>query len=87
MDIVLALKSVPELGIKDERDFFTLMPAELMDYGLGEEIVVQMRIPVHKTSGQLKGRIRAAVTEAIKRHLPDAEVECAIDMPILKPVS
>ncbi len=40
--IVQALKSVPELGIKNEKSITCLFPTDMMQYGLGTEIIVEV---------------------------------------------
>lgn len=80
-DIVEAVVGVPELKLKTENDFYTLFPSDLMLKGLGSDIVVEMMIPMGGHIYELELRIIARVTSAIKKHLPDAYVQCTLNAP------
>ena len=41
-DIVKAVVGIRELGFKDENDMTCLFPADMMKYGLGSEIIVEI---------------------------------------------
>lgn len=40
--IVSAVVGIPELGLHDENDITCLFPSDLMAYGLGDEIIVEI---------------------------------------------
>jgi hypothetical protein len=80
-DIVSAMAAIPELSIKTQNDFYTLFPTDLMKLGLGEEIVVESRVPVRMKSENLRKQIENGLMAALMKHLPDARYEFATDMP------
>ena len=41
-NIVQAVVGITELGLKDESDMTCLFPPDMMSYGLGEEIVIEV---------------------------------------------
>jgi hypothetical protein len=40
--IVAAVVEIPELGLKDGRDMTVLFPSDMMQFGLGKDIVVEV---------------------------------------------
>jgi hypothetical protein len=76
-DIVNAVISIPEVGVKDEREMLNLFPKDHMEYGLGTEIVVEV------TSAPRCGKfaldkLAQAVGSAVKKFFPKATVECDV---------
>jgi hypothetical protein len=79
--IVEAVISVSELGFKDENDMTCLFPPDLMKYGLGTEIIVEISGLFKKSERTRKVRQQLAksVGEAVKGLYPSTEkVECFV---------
>lgn len=78
--IVKAVVSVAELGIKSQNDITCLFPPDLMKYGLGEEIIIEVGGLYQKPERTKKVRQRLArnIGEAVKELYPKARVECFI---------
>lgn len=81
-DIVAAVVSVKELGLKDETEMTCLFPPDMdmMHYGLGEEIIIEVSGLFEKPD-RTKA-VRQALAEALgkvaRAMFPDAHVECFI---------
>ena len=79
--IVEAVVSISELGFKNEKDMVCLFPADLMKYGLGEEIIIEIdgvpdmpgkNLTVYEQLAQYVGKTVLAL-------YPDAMVECFVE--------
>ena len=79
-EIVKAVTSVPELKLKDENDMTCLFPPDLMSYGLGTEIIVEISGLVEKPerTQEVRQQLAKNVGEAVKSLFPNAMVECFI---------
>jgi hypothetical protein len=81
--IVDAAVSIKELGLKDENDFLTVFPLDMMKYGAGTEIMVQVSELWHKP--ERTPSVRNALTKAlgmtVKEMFPNAVVAARIDPP------
>ncbi len=78
--IVGAVSGVTELGLKDENDMTTLFPSDLMKYGLGTDIIVEITgldDKPERTHDVLK-RLAKNTGEAVSSFFPDAKVECFV---------
>jgi hypothetical protein len=78
--IVGAVSCVTELGLKDENDMTTLFPSDLMKYGLGTDIIVEITgldDKPERTHDVLK-RLAKNTGEAVSSFFPDAKVECFV---------
>lgn len=78
--IVGAVSGVKELGLKDEKDMTTLFPSDLMKYGLGTDIIVEITgldDKPERTHDVLK-RLAKNTGEAVSSFFPNAKVECFI---------
>lgn len=75
--IVYAVISIPEVGVKDESKMLNLFPKDMMGYGLGTEIVIEItKVPVN-CSRIILNKLAKSVTLAVRRMLPKARVlEC-----------
>lgn len=78
--IVSAVVGVSELKLTDENDMTVLFPPDLMKYGLGSVIIIEITGLFQK-----KGRTRevlqklcAEVGKSVKNLYPDAKVECSV---------
>ncbi|OGD67461.1 hypothetical protein A2442_03080 [Candidatus Campbellbacteria bacterium RIFOXYC2_FULL_35_25] len=78
--IVSAVVGIYELGLKDENDMTCLFVPDLMSYGLGEEIIIEISGLFEKperTQG-VRQRLALNVGLGIKRLYPKAKVECFV---------
>ena len=79
--IVAGAVSVPEVGVKDEKTMTVLFPPDMMEYGLGSEIIVEV---ISGTFGEknleddVLKRFSNAMVLAVKKFHPQAMVECFI---------
>ncbi len=79
--IVAAMVGIVELGLKSEADLCVLFPRDLMAYGLGAEIIVDIsRLPnTLKVTSEIRMKVGAAVGEAVLSQYPRANVECVVE--------
>ena len=78
--IVSAVESVPELGLKGEKDMTVLFPTGMMKYGLGTEIIVEVTglfVKPERTRG-VRQRLAQAIGDTVKGLFPKAMVECFV---------
>jgi len=78
--IVSAVTSIKELGLKDEKDMTNLFVPDLMQYGLGSEIIVEITglfESPERTPEVLNG-LAGAVGRTVKLFYPEAKVECFV---------
>ncbi len=80
--IVGAVISVKELGLKDQNDMTCLFPPDLMKYGLGEEIIVEVTGLFDKPerTDEVRQRLAKELGEAIHILYPNAKVECTVEV-------
>jgi hypothetical protein len=78
--IVRAVVGVKELKLRSQNDVTVLFPPDMMKYGLGEEIVVEVNGLLRKPGRTVKTRQTLAerLGEAVKRLYPAAKVECFV---------
>ncbi len=79
--IVEAVTSIKELGLKDEKDLTNLFVPDLMQYGLGTEIIIEITGLFMKPerTQEVRNRLAEAVGKAVKNLYPETEkVECLI---------
>lgn len=75
--IVAAVTSISELGLKSQNDMTCLFPGDMMKYGLGEEIVVEvfgLFIERERTIA-VRTRLAEAIGKAIHDLFPESMVE------------
>lgn len=80
-DIVEAVKRVPELGIRGAESVLVLFPADLMTFGLGTEIVVQVTNLFIRSCGhefELRMDLAEKLGNVIFAHFPKANVKCLV---------
>jgi len=73
--------SMPEFGIKDEKHITVLFPPDMMKYGLGSEIIIEVLTGVfHRLElpDEYKTKFARAMVRAVKRLHPGPMVECFI---------
>lgn len=78
--IVKAVVSVSELGLRGESDMTCLCPPDLMQYGLGEEIIVEISVLHEKPerTAEVRQRLATKVGWAVQTLYPKAMVECSV---------
>ncbi|KKS65765.1 MAG: hypothetical protein UV34_C0009G0036 [Parcubacteria group bacterium GW2011_GWB1_42_6] len=80
--IVEAVVSVSQLGLRDQNDMTCLFPPDLMKYGLGEEIIVEIGGLFKKPerTRDVLQCLAKKVGEGIKELYPEAKVECFVSI-------
>ena len=78
--IIEAVKSVIELGLKDDESITILFPTDMMKYGLGEEIIVEVTGLLVRTEHAREARqlLAKAIGTVIKDLYPKAMIECFV---------
>jgi len=84
ISIVKAAISIPEVGILDESQMLNLFPTDMMSYGLGTEIIVEVsKVPLSCDLG-IRNKLAQAIVTAIRNILPETRtIECDV-LPINK---
>ncbi len=79
-EIVAAVISVAELGLHSEKDMTCLYPPDLMKYGLGEEIIVEISGLFEKPerTKDVLQRLAKKVGEVVMDLYPEARAECFV---------
>lgn len=78
--IVSAVVKIKELRLSNENDMTVLFPQDMMNYGLGQVIIIEtslFRKP--ERSVQVLQRLAKNIGEAIKNFYPDALIESSIE--------
>jgi len=78
--MVKAVTSVSELGLKTENDMTCLFVPDLMTYGLGGEIIVEISGLFEKSerTEEVRQRLAENVGKSVKRLYPKAKIECFV---------
>lgn len=83
--IVEAVVSVEELGVKDEKDITCLFPPDMMKYGLGTEIIVEVTGLFDRpertdiANEQVRQLLAERIGKVVKEQFPEADmVECSV---------
>lgn len=80
-EIVAAVLTVQELGFEDENGMICLFPPDLMFYGLGSEISIEITrlslLGKPGRMGEICQRLARIVGSKVKELYPDARVECS----------
>lgn len=79
--IVRACMDIEELGIKNEKAVTCLFPPDMMKYGLGSEIIVEVTglFEKHNRTDGVRKRLAEKLGEAVKGQFPDTGlVECFV---------
>jgi hypothetical protein len=81
--IVAAAVSIMELGLNGEQDFLTVFPPDMMKYGAGTEIMVQVSELWEKPerTPEVRNRLARALGEGVKEMFPEALVAVRLDPP------
>jgi hypothetical protein len=77
---VAAVISINELDLHDENDITCLFPPDLMSYGLGQEIIIEIDglFVNPKRIQEVCCRLAVIVGNAVKCLYPKAKVECFV---------
>lgn len=78
--IVRSVVSISELGLRGEEDMTCLFPPDLMKYGLGEEIIIEIGGLFKKPerTQEVCWRLAREVGRGVKELYPKAKVECFV---------
>jgi hypothetical protein len=78
--IVAAVVSISELGLKGEEDMTTLLSPDMMQYGLGSDIIVEIFGLFEKPArtARVRNRLAEVVGKVLKDLYPKARVECFV---------
>lgn len=76
---VVALDVFKAFDVKNENDMVCLFPPDMMTYGLGSEIVVEVVASENKDiTADLQGRLIARLGATVRLQFPKAKVICFI---------
>lgn len=79
--IVRAVASIEEIGVSDEKDITCLFVPDMMQYGLGTEIIVEVTGLFEKPerTDEVRQRLAAALGDVIRDYFPNADLaECFV---------
>lgn len=79
--LVEAVVGIPKFGVKDEKGMVCLFPSDMMQYGLGEEIIVEVTGVKEMWLGndtESWHQLAARIGYAVREHLPEAHIECFV---------
>ncbi len=78
--LVSSIVQIQELNLHDENDMTMLFPSDMMKYGLGSEIIVEISGLFQRTERTIdvKQRLAKAVGKTVKTFFPNAKVECLV---------
>lgn len=81
-ELVRAVKNVPEIGIKTEKDMTCLFPSDMMKYGLGTEIVIEVTGLYEKPerTEEVRQRLAQEIVDVVRGQFPDTDlIECFVN--------
>lgn len=78
--IVGSIESIPELGLKGQRSMTVLFPTDMMEYGLGTDIIIEVTGLLEKPerTEEVRNRLAECLGKSVKEHFPKAKVECFV---------
>lgn len=78
--IVKAVESVPELGLKGKHSMTVLFPPDMMKFGLGTEIIIEVTGLFIKPerNNEVRNRLAERLGKTLEEHFPKAMVECFV---------
>lgn len=79
--IVCAVINIEEIGVKDEKDITCLFPPDMMSYGLGSEIIVEVTGLNERPERTeiVRQRLAESIGQAVKNQFSETDlVECFI---------
>ncbi len=74
--IVGSVRSIPQLGIEDQGQMMTLFPKDMMYFGSGNTILVEITELASKKFFTYSDTLAKNVGEAVSRHFTTAQVVC-----------
>ena len=79
--IVKTVVSVSELGVKDENDMVCLFPVDLMKYGLGKEIIIEIDgLPdMPRKNASVPVQLAESVGKSVSVLYPEAKIKCSVE--------
>lgn len=80
-NIVTAVVGIKELSFKDETDMVCLFPSDMMSYGLGEEIVVEVTgllLSEEPRDNEGARELAIALGDTVHTLFPNAAVDCRV---------
>lgn len=79
-NVVYAVTSVKELGLKSQRDMTVLFPPDMMAFGLGTSIIIEVTGLFEKPerTSEVLSRLAENLGKAVKAQFSGAYVECFI---------
>ena len=79
-NIVCAVVATEALGLKDENDMTVLFPPDMMKYGLGSEIIVEVTglFEGPKRTDEVRNQLAKNIVKAVQLFFPNALIECFI---------
>lgn len=80
--LVQAVRNVPEIGVADEKDMTCLFPSDMMKYGLGTEIIIEVTSLYERPDRitEVRNRLAQELVDAVHGQFPDTElIECFIN--------
>lgn len=79
-DIVAAVLSIEELGLKDESEITCLFPSDMMDVGLGDEVIIEVigLFDKPQRTKAVRQELAEALGKAVDMMFPAARIECFI---------
>jgi len=81
-ELVRAVTSVSELGVKTENDMTCLFPSDMMKYGLGTEIIIEVTGLYEKPerTEAVRQRLAEALVGAVWGQFPETDlIECFVN--------
>ena len=70
--------SIPETGIKNETEMLNLFPNDMMEYGLGTEIKIEITDLPSKSLKETRDALAEVVGKTVQDAFPDAFVRCKV---------
>ncbi len=79
-DLVKAVEGVPELGLKGKDSITVLFPPDMMRFGLGTEIIIEVTGLFEKPerTEEVRNRLAEYLGKTIIKHFPSSMVECFV---------
>ena len=74
--MVAAVISIPKTGVKDESMMLNLFPTDMMSYGLGNEIGIEITKVPASCDQHILNDLAQAVSLVVSKAFPRARVEC-----------
>lgn len=77
--IITAVEGITELDLKSSDSMTVLFPADMMSYGLGTAIIIEVTLPKKLwRTVKVRRRLAESVGTTLKEYFPKAVVQCHI---------